>query len=115
LRVFARAHGGSKETHAWRVKRDLGPALQDEIVHSFTAPDASGRTPLGPTMTCQGVFGKLRSIRRREGAVREMPLLEILVEPFDGALGDVPLMFGLRDHVAFIRIHYELGFHAEGF
>ena len=43
-----------------------------------------------------------------------MPLLEILVEPFDGALGDVPLVFRLRDRVAFIRIHYELGFHAEG-
>src|SRR5208337_3600126 len=42
-------------------------------------------------------------------------LLQVLVKPFDGALSDVPLVFGLRDHVTFTRVHHELGFHAEGF
>ena len=47
-------------------------------------------------MTCQGDFGKLRSIRRREGAVREMPLLEILVENWGLAISGVVLSDHLK-------------------
>ena len=42
-------------------------------------------------------------------------LLQMLPKPFEGALGDVPLVVSLPNHMTFIGVHHELGFDAEGF
>jgi len=115
-------HGQRSHNHFVFFRRLLHKMLANEVPYGLRAVlialVADGLVELLEKFPFQGKSGSNQIAHclppNRNSNFDFLPcLLQVLIEPLERALGDVPLVFGLPNGVTFVRVDHQLGLHAE--